>query len=653
MKGNGMKTGWTRIAMFALVMVLTLAFGLTGPGVAAETHTITYIDRYGETVTTRAYAILTSKTTKMGSDTNTRNYVYTADSDLTIDKRVTLVGSATIVMQDGVTLRIPEGITVPNGMTLTICGQDNNTGRLMIQGVNPGFAGIGGQKGKAAGKIIIAGGTINVQGGQYAAGIGNGCKGFGGEVLITGGSVNAKGDGPYPGIGHGKYGNKLTAVTITGGQITANGITSKDTVLSMTDEDGYIWNTGTYGGDVTVEGVLRVADSGEKISDIVFDKSVINGEKLVGDSLTVTFDSKGGSVIEKQSVKYGETASEPSAPTRENATFVGWRLNGSAWSFDKPVTEDITLSAVWEFDEGVISVSADSDFDSQRGQDGSYVLEDGLIYRLEQDVTTDGYLSVPKGASVIIDLNGHTINRGLSSATWNGYVLNVEGDLILEDNGTGGMITGGYEENKGGGIRLSGNLTMNGGTISGNHALRGAGVYIASSGTFNMNGGTISGNEAEKYGGGVYVYKNGTFRMSSGEITRNSVESGGGGGIYNNNGSVYFSGSPSVTDNKNKEGPFDMYLSSIRPKIFLDGPISADARIGVHMGNHPGEFTVGMADNARTDNFISNQHYIIRLSENGEAMLDDHVVKISFDPNGGSDEMADVIILSALSLLET
>ena len=62
MKGNGMKTGWTRIAMFALVMVLTLAFGLTGPGVAAETHTITYIDRYGETVTTRAYAILTSKT---------------------------------------------------------------------------------------------------------------------------------------------------------------------------------------------------------------------------------------------------------------------------------------------------------------------------------------------------------------------------------------------------------------------------------------------------------------------------------------------------------------------------------------------------------------------------------------------------------------
>ena len=117
-----MKKGWMLTAMFALALVLTLAFGLTGPGgtAAASIHEITYIDRYGETVTTRAYAILTSKTTNLVD-----GRVYTADEDLTIDRRVSVDGSATIVLQDGVTLRIPEGITVPKGMTLTICGPEN------------------------------------------------------------------------------------------------------------------------------------------------------------------------------------------------------------------------------------------------------------------------------------------------------------------------------------------------------------------------------------------------------------------------------------------------------------------------------------------------------------------------------------------------
>ena len=641
MKRNGMKTGWMLTAMFALVLVLTLAFGLTGPGAAAET--ITYIDDDGDTVSADA-EILTSSTVTLVRG------VYTANKNLTINRRVTVSGSVTIVLKDGVTLKIPKGITVLKGNKLTICGQEKNTGKLIINKPRDYFAGIGGINDKMLGQIIIAGGNIDVKGGQYAAGIGSGYRGKkGGKVTIKGGSVNAEsGEGASYGIGCGRKGKKLSSVTITGGQITTNGIASNNIKLNMTDEDGYIWNKGEYFTDynsVFVEGVLRVADSGEMIS-VAVSGSAINGKKLVGDSLTVTFDSKGGSAVEKQSVKYGETASEPSAPTRKNATFVEWRLNGSGWSFDKPVTESITLTAVWRFDD-FISVSADSDFSDQRGQDGSYVLVDGVNYRLEQDVTTSGYLSVPKGASVIIDLNGHTINRGLTSATANGYVLKVAGDLILEDNGTGGKITGGYEENKGGGIWLSGNLTMSGGTISGNHAARGAGVYIAS-GTFNMNGGTISGNYAEKYGGGVYVYSAGTFRMSSGEITGNRVGTGSGGGIYKM-GSAYFSGSPSVTDNKCKGNPYDMYLSVLRPKIFFDGPLSADARIGVHMEKHPGEFTVGMAGNARTDNFISNQNYIIHLSENGEAMLEDDAVRISFDPDGGGNEMADVFISSGSS----
>jgi predicted outer membrane repeat protein len=53
---------------------------------------------------------------------------------------------------------------------------------------------------------------------------------------------------------------------------------------------------------------------------------------------------------------------------------------------------------------------------------------------------------------------------------------------------------------------------MSGGTISGNSASSGGGVYV--NGAFTMTGGEISGNTARNQGGGVYVEYNGTFTKS-------------------------------------------------------------------------------------------------------------------------------------------
>jgi hypothetical protein len=69
---------------------------------------------------------------------------------------------------------------------------------------------------------------------------------------------------------------------------------------------------------------------------------------------------------------------------------------------------------------------------------------------------------------------------------------------------------------------------MSGGTVSGNGASNGGGVYV-NSGTFTMSGGTVSGNGAGNQGGGVYV--NGTFNMLGGSITNNTAASWGG-GVY-------------------------------------------------------------------------------------------------------------------------
>ena len=62
---------------------------------------------------------------------------------------------------------------------------------------------------------------------------------------------------------------------------------------------------------------------------------------------TVTFNSNGGSAVEGQTVKHGETAAQPAAPARDGYTFNGWYLNGVAYDFNTPVTENITLEARW------------------------------------------------------------------------------------------------------------------------------------------------------------------------------------------------------------------------------------------------------------------------------------------------------------------
>ena len=63
---------------------------------------------------------------------------------------------------------------------------------------------------------------------------------------------------------------------------------------------------------------------------------------------TVTFNSDGGTSVPSQTVVSGGTAKEPSKPTKSGATFKEWRLNGSAYNFNSPVTSNITLVAFYQ-----------------------------------------------------------------------------------------------------------------------------------------------------------------------------------------------------------------------------------------------------------------------------------------------------------------
>lgn len=65
-------------------------------------------------------------------------------------------------------------------------------------------------------------------------------------------------------------------------------------------------------------------------------------------SFTVAFDTDGGSAVSSQTVKDGEKAVEPTAPTKSNCNFDGWYLGEAEYDFEAPVTSDLTLIAHWK-----------------------------------------------------------------------------------------------------------------------------------------------------------------------------------------------------------------------------------------------------------------------------------------------------------------
>lgn len=66
-----------------------------------------------------------------------------------------------------------------------------------------------------------------------------------------------------------------------------------------------------------------------------------------GNQYMITFDSNGGTSVEKQFVRVGEKVSEPENPVREGYQFVEWQLNGKKYDFSEKVKSKITLVAHW------------------------------------------------------------------------------------------------------------------------------------------------------------------------------------------------------------------------------------------------------------------------------------------------------------------
>ena len=183
------------------------------------------------------------------------------------------------------------------------------------------------------------------------------------------------------------------------------------------------------------------------------------------------------------------------------------------------------------------------------------------------------FLTVGNSKTVTLDLNGWTIDRGLtnSAAVSNGYVILVESgsELTIKDNSSGGN-------------------------------------------------GTITGGNNTGDGGGIY--NNGTLNIQGGRITGNKVADGQNGGAIYNNGTLTMQGAPYITGNTANGTANNIYLPAAHPTITISAALSNTTAIGITMETR-GVFTSGLNSTTGYQNFASDNTTFETGNNGGEAQI--------------------------------
>lgn len=140
-----------------------------------------------------------------------------------------------------------------------------------------------------------------------------------------------------------------------------------------------------------------------------------------------------------------------------------------------------------------------------------------------------------------LDLNGYKVDRGLQNKKSNGCVFDIDNctGVTITDTSEAqtGVITGGFNENKGGAFSIIGStLTVSNITIKGNKTTSRGGAFwieklefedetVAS--TVTLDNCTVTQNQA-KTGGAVYIETSNRIRIYDTTVTNNSADADGG-----------------------------------------------------------------------------------------------------------------------------
>ena len=424
----------------------------------------------------------------------------TADITATpADAALTVPAGKTVVLDlNGFTINRAMTAPAANGSVII------NNGTLAIQTTNGGK--ITGGKTTGNGGGILNNGVLTLYGGEIT---GNKASGMGGGVYnaaaapagfwMTGGLIDGNTAGTFAAIGGDVTFSNMAVVQVNAAGSTVSNATAKTGMVKYDYIQPVMPDLEKFG----ILSELYAALGNETWTGYGVNTGVISYSR--GDEMNefrATF--MGGNYT--LDVPFGDFTAASKAENTDGSFTYTLELPLPAYTGLSSETVKITIKD-GEI-TGLQSENAGLDMNKEAGEITGWAalqaaVNNGGVIKLSTDVTAtpaDAALTVPAGKTVVIDLNGHTLNRALTAPAANGSVIINNGTLAIMDNAGNGKITGGNTTTIGGGVLNNGAFTLYGGEITGNKATdAGGGVYNTAyelPGGFWMTGGLIDGNTA-------------------------------------------------------------------------------------------------------------------------------------------------------------
>ena len=316
-----------------LVMTMIVSLFTIIPFEASAAGAVEYIYRYwdeanqrvaDETRTCASYTTITSQDDLTIGD----GKWYVVNGDATIENRVTVSGTAHIILLSG-TLRCMYGIRLSKGNSLFVYPGKNSEGTLNPRTAHDEEASLGGNEGEDCGEFVFYGGTLEAHNYEWSSGgaaIGGGGEGGScGKLSFYGGTVDASNNGRAPGqksygavIGDGDEAssdNSDCYINIYGGNITVDNHSDSNGSGIGGGEDSTGCPINILGGKITARAYNGAAigsgqDGGS--STITIKNAKIKAESEYGAGIGSGEDSDSESIIIENS--YVEAASKTTNP---------------------------------------------------------------------------------------------------------------------------------------------------------------------------------------------------------------------------------------------------------------------------------------------------------------------------------------------------
>ena len=345
-------------------------------------------------------------------------------------------------------------------------------------------------------------------------------------------------------------------------------------------------------GGGQIVGVVGVDDSAE--DEKAWGQIELLGGEIVDPNVAV--------LVDNEAAQYISTSGDADSPSSFVAAWSNAAKNGGTVKLLK----DVTASGNFSYD----------DFD-----------QIGIVEK-------EGYLIVPAGQNITLDLNGCNLDRKkVGSYAKNGYVIRVAGTLTVKNSQNNGMtephgqIMGGHTDGNGGGI------------------------YVENGGELRWQSGNLTNNSANGKGGGVYLEENARFEMSGGYIYFNHAEEAGGGVYANADVSILENGiiKDNFLSNSGKANKLDNLYLATGKKINVSKALAEDTLIYVTTETKPTDgnpVVIVEGTNLVASRFVSDDEQYETALENNKIVLKalpaphKHALNIGCDGNitaGGTE----------------